>query len=417
MKIFIRAAALLALAVSGSALADAQDGQGYFSIMGSYFDDDKERGVDDGISGGQFGFGYALNENWNVEGLYMAGRGKNSLAGGDEQYTGIGVDMQRVFSRSARFSPYLHAGVGYFRVDPQNADDRDGRMLSAGLGFYLDLGNPNVALRGEWRLRKETASDNDPEDQLVSLGLQFAFGDAGTVTVDSDNDGVSDGLDRCPGTPAGVAVDAYGCELDSDGDGVGDTQDACPDTPAGASVDSKGCELDSDGDGVVDRLDECPNTPAGASVDSKGCELDTDGDGVVDRLDECPNTPEGTPVNDRGCPIQGEYILEGVSFETNSDRLLSGATDVLDRVIATLERYPDIRFEVAGHTDSDGPAAYNESLSTRRAQTVHDYLAANGISVERMTVRGYGESRPIADNSTAAGKALNRRVSLNVIED
>lgn len=417
MRVFIRAAVLLALAFSGSALADAQDGQGYFTVMASYFDDDKRRGVDDGIAGGQFGFGYAMNESWNIEGLYMAGYGKNSLEGGDEQYTGIGVDMQRVFSRSERFSPYLHAGIGYFRVDPQDADERDGRMLSAGVGFYLDLGSPEISLRGEWRVRKETASDNNPEDQLFSLGLQFAFGKTATVSIDSDNDGVSDGLDRCPGTPAGVAVDAYGCEIDSDGDGVGDTQDACPDTPAGASVDARGCELDADGDGVVDRLDECPNTPAGAAVDARGCELDSDEDGVVDRLDECPGTARGTPVDNVGCAIRGEYVLEGVTFESNSDRLQPGATEILDRVVASLKEYPGIRFEVAGHTDSDGAAAYNESLSTRRAQTVHDYLAANGISVDRMTVRGYGESRPIADNSTAVGKALNRRVALNVIED
>ncbi len=418
MRVFIRATMLLALALSGSALADAQDGQGYFSVMGSYIDDDKDRGVDDGIYGGQFGFGYALNDHWNIEGLYMEGRGKNSLSGGgDERYSGIGVDMQRVFRRSERFSPYLHAGIGYFRVDPQGGSQRDGRMLSAGIGFNLDLGKPNVALRGEWRLRSETASDNNPQDQLFSLGLHLAFGNPVPASVDSDNDGVTDGLDRCPGTPAGASVDAYGCELDSDGDGVVDRLDRCPDTPAGASVDASGCELDSDGDGVVNRLDECPNTPSGASVDARGCELDSDGDGVVDRLDECPGTPRGTPVDDRGCELRGEYVLEGVTFETNSDRLEPGATDILDRVIATLKRYPDIRFEVAGHTDSDGPAAYNESLSARRAQTVHDYLAANGIAVERMTVRGYGESQPIADNSTAVGKALNRRVSLNVIED
>ncbi len=69
---------------------------------------------------------------------------------------------------------------------------------------------------------------------------------------------------------------------------------------------------------------------------------------------------------------------------------------------------------MAGHTDSDGSAELNESLSARRAQTVHDYLAANGISVDRMSVRGYGESQPIADNSTAAGKAENRRVVLRI---
>ena len=102
------------------------------------------------------------------------------------------------------------------------------------------------------------------------------------------------------------------------------------------------------------------------------------------------------------------------SIETKSDRLLPGATRVLDDAVATLNKNPTIEFEVAGHTDSDGAAEYNEGLSARRAQTVHDYLAANGIAENRMTVRGYGESQPIADNSTSAGKAQNRRVVLRI---
>ena len=235
--------------------------------------------------------------------------------------------------------------------------------------------------------------------------------------ADRDRDGVLDFSDRCPDSPPGVVVDAYGCELDSDGDGVKDSADECPNTPAGVRVNSRGCALDSDGDGVADGTDKCPNTPRGAKVDATGCELDSDGDGVVDRLDECPDTPKGTPVDSKGCELEGDYVLEGVNFQSNSDRLLPGATAVLDDVVKTLKRYPNIRFEVAGHTDSDGAAEYNQGLSARRAQTVHDYLAANGIAVNRMTVRGYGESEPIASNATREGKAQNRRVALNIIEE
>jgi outer membrane protein OmpA-like peptidoglycan-associated protein len=96
--------------------------------------------------------------------------------------------------------------------------------------------------------------------------------------------------------------------------------------------------------------------------------------------------------------------------------MLPGATSVLDEVVVTLLKYPQIRFEIQGHTDSDGSAEYNEGLSARRATTVHDYLAANGVAEDRMTVRGYGEAQPIADNGTTAGKAENRRVVLSVIE-
>ena len=190
--------------------------------------------------------------------------------------------------------------------------------------------------------------------------------------------------------------------------------DQCPDTPRGVSVDSRGCPVDSDGDGVTDDVDQCPDTPRGAPVDGNGCELDSDGDGVRDSQDECPDTAAGAQVDIRGCEIREEITLRGVNFESNSDRLVAGAESVLDDAVATLKLNPTIEVEVAGHTDSDGDAGYNESLSTRRAQTVHDYLAANGISVDRMTVRGYGETQPIADNSTSAGKAENRRVVLRI---
>jgi outer membrane protein OmpA-like peptidoglycan-associated protein len=95
---------------------------------------------------------------------------------------------------------------------------------------------------------------------------------------------------------------------------------------------------------------------------------------------------------------------------------VAGAANVLNDAVATLKKNPTITVEVAGHTDSDGAADYNESLSTRRAATVRDYLATNGISADRMSVRGYGESQPIADNTTRAGKAQNRRVVLRIIE-
>ena len=125
-------------------------------------------------------------------------------------------------------------------------------------------------------------------------------------------------LDKCPGTPAGTAVDSSGCPLpqDDDGDGVTNDIDKCPGTPAGAKVDASGCELDSDGDGVGDSRDQCPNTPAGAKVDEKGCELDSDGDGVVDSVDKCPDTPKGDRVDAVGCSFKEEIKLPGVVFET-----------------------------------------------------------------------------------------------------
>ncbi len=416
---FVLASTLLAIVGVGNAYADAEAKQGYFSIMGSYMDDDKDRGVDDAINGFTFGGGYALDEAWNIEGMYYSTEADASGGAlGNQTLYGLGLDLQRVFRRSEHFSPYVFVGIGKSYAEIDGVGDFNGETVSGGAGFLIDLFSSNVALRGEWRARKDTASGpaDDYKDNLFSLGFQLPFGPATAKFIDTDGDGVEDGSDRCPNTPAGARVDSSGCELDSDGDGVKDSRDRCPGTPAGVRVDANGCGVDSDGDGVTDGKDMCPGTPKGAKVDARGCELDGDKDGVVDRLDECPNSRAGAQVDIKGCEIKDKIELPGVNFESNSDRLLPGAESVLNDAAATLHKNPTIRVDVEGHTDSDGAADYNESLSARRATTVHDYLVARGVAGDRMTVRGYGESRPIADNTTSVGKAQNRRVVLGVVE-
>jgi OOP family OmpA-OmpF porin len=394
--------------------ADAQDDQGYFSAMGTYIDDDEISQLDDGFTGGQFGFGRALNNWWNME-AYLSFANLEGFPGQDQ--SGFGADLQLVLNRQGGFTPYLFVGTGYLLLDPDGADDSDGMMLAGGAGFLADIfGSSNVALRAEYRLRSHEIADIDTEDNLFSLGLQMPFGHSEPAVVDADGDGVPDGIDRCPETPPGTTVDQFGCEPDSDGDGVVDSADRCPGTPEGVRVDAYGCASDSDGDGVADDADECPDTRRGATVDERGCEPDGDRDGVVDRLDDCPNTPAGVQVDVKGCEIKAEIRLPGVNFETNSDRLLPGAESVLDDAAATLKKNPSIIVEVAGHTDSDGSAEYNEGLSARRATTVRDYLITKDVPEARLAVRGYGESVPVADNSTATGKAENRRVVLRIVE-
>ena len=420
MRTFICVAVATFIAFAGAqkAFAEAEAGQAYFSAMATYTDDDENRGLEDGVNGGQISLGYAFNHGINLEALFSAAIPKSDTFGlADEEHTGIGVDLQRVFRRDERFSPYLHIGAGYFKINSAGTGaEKEGGMYSAGAGFLLDLFDSNVALRGEYRHRIDTVAVGQTYDDQFSLGLQIPFGPSTPKWVDSDGDGVADSSDNCPNTPAGAKVDAWGCELDSDGDGVADSKDECPGTPRGVAVGANGCPNDSDGDGVSDDMDQCPGTPAGQPVDAKGCELDDDGDGVVNRLDECPGTAAGVQVDIKGCEIKSVIRLEGVNFQTNSDRLVPGAEGILNDAAATLVKNPTIKVEVAGHTDSDGAADYNEGLSARRAQTVHDYLASHGVNVNRMTVRGYGESQPIADNSTSAGKAQNRRVVLRITD-
>jgi OOP family OmpA-OmpF porin len=253
---------------------------------------------------------------------------------------------------------------------------------------------------------------DDFDSSLYGAAGGFIIGGAVCAMQDTDEDGVKNYKDDCPGTPAGGIVDARGCELDSDGDGVVDRLDECPGTPAGAVVDERGCEPDSDGDGVPDSRDRCPGTPAGAKVDENGCELDSDGDGVVDSMDKCPNTPAGTPVDKFGCELAQDYKLEGVNFEFDSAILTADSKTTLEAALVIMKRNADDKIEIAGHTDSQGAADYNQGLSERRAQAVADYLIANGANGNNISVKGYGESQPVADNATEAGRAANRRVEL-----
>lgn len=392
MNKFLRSLALTALLAwpASTLLADAQTGQGYVTGMASYFDDDPDRLVEDGVSGGQLGVGWAFHDNWNLEayGAYFSPDGPAA-----QTHIDVGADLQLIMSRESRLSPYLFIGAGYLEVNPEVGSTEKGVGYSAGAGLLADIfGNSPVALRAEYRYRSDDVLSSQLGDQILSLGLQIPFGGrkplpvAVPVDPDSDGDGVSDSRDRCPGTPSGVAIDAAGCPLDSDADGVADHEDICPGTMRGVEVNAQGCEPDTDADGVLDRNDRCPATTPGVQVDVYGCE------------------------------IKEAIDLPGVNFESNSDRLLPGAENVLREAAETLRRNPTIKVEVAGHTDSDGTADYNEGLSSRRAATVRDYLVSQGVSPARMTSRGYGELEPIADNNTATGKAKNRRVVLRITE-
>jgi outer membrane protein OmpA-like peptidoglycan-associated protein len=250
--------------------------------------------------------------------------------------------------------------------------------------------------------------------------------DANGCPIDSDEDGVFDGLDQCPNTPRGATVDPNGCPSDTDGDSVFDGIDQCPNTPPGSAVDQRGCPVDDDGDGVLNTQDQCPGTPPGTEVDARGCtiERDIDGDGVPDNRDRCPNTAAGQEVDEIGCPIlfqveQGQVrrlVLRGVAFETGRSALTQDSYGILDQIAERLVARPDVRIEVAGHTDNTGSRSLNMRLSLERAQAVKAYLARKGVEPSRMVSAGYGPDQPIATNATAAGRAQNRRVELKRLD-
>jgi OOP family OmpA-OmpF porin len=252
--------------------------------------------------------------------------------------------------------------------------------------------------------------------------------DALGCPIDSDGDGVPDGIDQCAATPRGALVDASGCPKDSDGDKVLDGIDTCPGTPAGVQVDAKGCPTDADRDGVYDGPDKCPNTPIGAKVDASGCPTDSDGDGVYDGLDKCPNTPANARVDVDGCQIvisekevelldTGKITVRNINFDTAKWTLRPESFAVLDEVGGILIQWPELRVEIGGHCDSRGSDKMNQELSEKRANAVREYLLSKfpQLRPEQYTAAGYGESQPVADNTTVTGMAMNRRVEFKVL--
>ena len=207
-----------------------------------------------------------------------------------------------------------------------------------------------------------------------------------TKVMDSDQDGVADNSDRCPGTGSGISVDGDGCPLDRDNDGVPDHKDQCPDSKAGAAVDDSGCVIDNDidKDGVANSVDQCPNTSAGRQVDAKGCKF------VLTRTEE---------------------ISMEVNFASNSSNVEQGEYPEIEKVAKFLQKYGDVSTVIEGHTDDRGAASYNLNLSQARASAVRNVLIERyGIAANRVTAQGFGEANPIETNDTKAGRLANRRV-------
>ncbi|MCX7557276.1 OmpA family protein [Xanthomonadaceae bacterium JHOS43] len=147
-------------------------------------------------------------------------------------------------------------------------------------------------------------------------------------------------------------------------------------------------------------------------------DLDDDGDGVNNCEDRCPNSQPGQTIGPDGCPVAVTIDLRGVNFDFDKATLRPDAVETLNEAVAVLKQYPEMRVEVAGHTDLCGAETYNQSLSERRAKAVYDYLATNGIGASRLVgPNGYGESRPLeptAQNLPGCKSELNRRTELNV---
>lgn len=322
-------------------------------------------------------------------------------------------------------------GVWEFKGCPDT--DRDGIK-------DMDDLCPNDAGLAEFQGCPDTDSDGipDKDDKCPEEAGDKAFDGC----PDSDNDSIIDSKDDCPNI-AGLPA-FKGCP-DTDGDGIKDEDDACPDV-AGPLVnngcpdtdadglfdfidgcptefgpkENNGCPWpDTDEDGLLDKDDKCPNLAGPVAND--GCPYtDTDGDGVLDKDDDCPATVG--PVENKGCPVIEEEVAEilqtafdNLEFESARDVIKAESIPSLTKLAEVLVKKPEWKLQIAGHTDSQGKAQNNLILSKKRSEAVKAFMVANGVDADRMNTLYFGETVPIADNTTAAGRQKNRRVEMEII--
>ncbi len=229
---------------------------------------------------------------------------------------------------------------------------------------------------------------------------------------------------------AGFAEDVFLAKImDSDGDGVGDASDICPGTPRGIQVNNYGCPPDTDRDGLIDH-DETTR------YKTDPVNWDTDGDGLGDG--EEVNRYKTNPLNtdtDGGTALDGHEVLVAltnpldakddvkellckflnVNFEFDSDVVKFIYFEDIEKIVGFMKEFPDLILNIEGHTDNVGEVGYNLDLSLRRAINVASIISKKyGINQDRISGKGYGESKPIATNDTEEGRARNRRIEAKV---
>ncbi len=387
--------------LTGSALAAIQPGAFTLSPLygGQVFEGNQS--LDDAKLW-SIGLGYNYSEHFAVEALYGSSDGDaeaEDATTSDTELQHYRVDALYHFMPSSSVVPYLAAGAGMTSYDRAAGNDEDNFVVNYGAGIKWFLLDDLLALRADVRHLIDT--DENANNLVYSAGLLFQFG---------KKTAKPEPIAEEPAPTEEPAPVVAAPPLDSDGDGVIDTKDRCPETPTGVEVDAKGCPLDSDFDRVPDYLDKCPDTARWAPVDKNGCPLDDDHDGVANYLDKCPGTPEGYAVEADGCPAK---LTLHINFANDSNVITEEFSGEIAKAAECIRDFPGNLVFIEGHTDSKGSAAYNQQLSERRANAVKNSLTEKyNIPAEKMSAVGYGEEQPVADNTTAEGRAQNRRVEV-----
>lgn len=297
--------------------------------------------------------------------------------GGDSAITRGAFNGVYTFDAVDNFVPFAKAGIGIENVSDETAANQDGFFLDAGAGVKYAI-NDNFALKAEAIYLAKVAHHNAgsfDSNLIAMVGLNFAFGESAQKAAPVKEEPKQEPVKEPKQEEVVVAP--------------------------------KPAPKDDDKDGVMNLSDKCPNTVAGAEVDANGCDIDSDKDGVVNAQDICPNTPAGAEVNSDGCPKAAKL---NINFATNSAAIKASSNGQLDEYAEFLTTYTNYSAKIVGHTDSQGSAAYNKTLSAKRAAAVVEALKERGVAASQLSSEGMGEEQPIADNATAEGRAQNRRI-------
>jgi OOP family OmpA-OmpF porin len=326
-------------------------------------------------------------------------------------------------------TPFLVVGGGRWMLDSDALGQDADRAFHFGIGAKVPVSD-HLAIRLDARdtiTAKQRSNDTQHWPEVL-LGLSVGFGGGGdepppppppAAPVDTDGDGKTDDVDRCPNEAADTKD---GCPIpDSDSDGVFDDKDECPNE---AGTLENGCpDQDPDKDGIALPADKCPDV---VGIAPDGCpDPDADKDGVPLPTDECPEEPEtvNSYADADGCPDELPEavkkftgVIQGIQFDFGKAKVSRKSYPLLDEAVGVLKEHSGLRLAITGHTDSVGSRDRNLQLSEQRAQAVKDYMVEKGIAEDRLQARGAGPDEPIGDNATAAGRQSNRRIEFRIVQ-
>ncbi|QSX76503.1 OmpA family protein [Lysobacter arenosi] len=363
-KKLLCAALLGGLSLAQAANAQEFDDRWYLTGSAGMNIQDNDRGTRNAPFGA-LGVGKFLNQNWSIDGElnYQNPNMDDNQDLNWSQY-GISFDGRYHFVEEGRnWAPYILMGLGYQQSEQE----------------YDNFPNPNSPVQ---RDEGNLAAKVGVGVQSALYGKRAAIRTELAYRADFDDNDFSTNASSAPLNDESW----YGDLLASVGVVI----------PLGPPVVA------------------APPAPAAPSC----ADLDDDGDGVNNCDDKCPGSQAGQTIGPDGCPVPVSIDLKGVNFDFDKATLRPDAVSILSEATEILKRYPELKVEVAGHTDQCGKDAYNQKLSERRATTVYDYLTSNGVDAARLVGPiGYGESRPLEDMGQAfpgCKSEKNRRTELNV---